>query len=283
MRELVHPAVLTLVKGVVALVVVLIAGNYFWDKYVQGAYYAYENPYCNIAVVPIEGGISTIPDELYFPVAADRVLADLRAAELDPYTEGILVRIDSPGGTLVASELITDAVRRTTKPTIALIREIGTSGGYLVATGADAIIASPNSSVGSIGVTSSYIETAGQLESEGGKFIELVSAPYKEAGNPDRPLSEPERELFVRDLTMMHESFVSQVARNRSLPIEEVRKIADGSSVLGVKALELGLIDMLGDQETARSWFSTQLNTLSDFCEPPPPLPATPSYEEASL
>jgi protease IV len=278
----VHPLaesmLLIAAKAGAALAVILVAGNFFWNKYLEKDYYYFDNPACNIAVIPIEGGISTVPDEMYFPVAADKVLADLRLAANDPYIEGILVRIDSPGGTPVAAAMIADALRMMEKPVAALIRESGTSGGYWVATGADTIIASPFSSVGSIGITSSYIETAGQLTKEGKRFVELVSAPFKEVGNPDRPLSPEEQKLFEDELQVMHQDFVAEVAKNRSLPLEEVEKIADGSAVLGARALELGLIDILGDQETARGWFETALGGIvSDFCEPPPPVPTASS------
>ncbi len=277
MHGLIQSSLLVAIKGVVALAVLLIAGNFFWNKYQESSYYAYENPYCNIAVVPIDGGIAAVPDTAGFTVALDRVLADLRRAEFDPYTEGILVRIDSPGGTPVASGAIADALRRSSKPVAALIRDTGTSGGYLVASGADTIIAAPSSDVGSIGVTFSYVETAGELAKEGKRFIELVSAPFKEVGNPDRPLSDKEKQIFAKYLKTIHEDFVAQVARNRNLPLAEVEKIADGSSMLGAQALPLGLIDILGDQETAREWFAGALGKEVDFCEPPPlmPVPTT--------
>lgn len=280
MRALIHNAIIVAIKGLTALIVIIVAGNIFWDKYLLKDGHYYDNPNCNIAVIPIEGGISTIPDAS-FPAAADRVLADLRLAENDPLTEGILVRIDSPGGTIVATEMIANAIKRAKKPVVALIREIGTSGGYLVATGADTIIASSVSIVGSIGVTSSYVETAGKLKEDGSRFIEIVSAPFKEVGNPDRPLSEQEKELLVREIKETHEEFVAQVAQNRGLPFEKVAAIADGTTVSGKRALELGLVDTLGDQETARAWFDNELGKSSDFCEPPPPLPAPSSEEES--
>ena len=275
-QQWIQDALLIVLKAAAALIVVLAAGTYFWNKYQSENQYAYENPYCNIAVIPIEGGISTVPDGWMFSVGADKVLADLRAAESDPYTEGILIRIDSPGGTPVASEMIADAIRRSQKPVAALIREIGTSGAYWIASGADTIIASPDSTVGSIGVTSSYVETAGQLKNEGKRYVELTSAPYKDVGNPDRPLSDAEKKMILKDLEISHQNFVAQVARNRSLSVDAVSAIADGSTFLGEKAKQLGLVDTLGDQETARAWFDEKIENDVDFCEPPPLLPPPP-------
>ena len=264
---------LTIVRAAAILAVIMIAGIYFWNKYQYKDYYVFENPNCNIAVIPIESGITTVPDDTYFTVAADRVLADIRWAEKDPMIEGILVRIDSPGGYIVSSEVITDALRRAQKPVAALIRDYGTSGAYLVATGADTIIASPNSTVGSIGITQSYVETVAKTKKDGGQFIELVSAPFKEIMNPDRLLSDDEKKMVLNDLTAAHKDFVAQIARNRSLQVSQIETLADGRTFLGRRALDLKLIDALGDQETARAWFKERATNEPDFCEPPPPAP----------
>ncbi len=231
--------------------------------------------YCNIAVVSIVGDIyidepSNDGGEYYAVANADDVVAHLRAAELDPYIAGILVRIDSAGGTPVASEIIVNALKRSSLPNAALIREYATSGGYWVATGADFIIASPLSDVGSIGITMSYLEQVEKNAREGLRYISLVSAPFKDYGNPNKPLTFAERQLLERDLKIAHDEFVRQVSENRNIPLAEVARLADGSSMPGSLALENNLIDALGDQETAREWFAQELGLAVgevEFCE----------------
>lgn len=232
---------------------------------------------CNIAVASINGDIVTIDGatttegETTPPTTnADDILALLRAAEEDPYISGIIMRIDSLGGTPVASELIANALKNSSLPTVALIREYGTSGGYLAATGADHVIASPLSDVGGIGITFSYLENWEKNAKEGLRLVSLASGRYKDYGSPDKPLTADERVLLERDLKIYHDQFVKEVAENRNLPIEDVAKLADGSSMPGELALQNKLIDALGDQETARAWFAGQLGKSSEgiiFCE----------------
>ncbi len=232
---------------------------------------------CNIAVTSINGDITTMGgatttegEEDLLITNADDVLALLRSAEADPNVLGVIVNIDSLGGAPVASELIANALKDLSIPTVALIREFGTSGGYLAATGADTIIASPFSDVGSIGVTLSYLENWEKNAKEGLRFVSLSSGKYKDYGNPDKPLTADERALLERDLKIYHDQFVKEVSENRNLPIEDVVKLADGSSMPGELALQNKLIDALGDRNTARAWFAGKLGVSDEeiiFCE----------------
>lgn len=167
--------------------------------------------------------------------------------------------IDSLGGAPASAEAIAGAMKASRLPTVALIRAYGVSAAYLIATGADHIIASPFADVGDIGITSSYLEYTQQNEDSGITFVELTSAPFKDYGNPNKPLTSEERELMERDLRYSHEEFIAQVAANRAISIEDIERIADGSSMPGKLALEHRLIDELGDRETARGWFAQTL------------------------
>ncbi|MEK9153837.1 MAG: S49 family peptidase [Patescibacteria group bacterium] len=255
--------------------------NHEWSGF--NAQFVASDGYCNIAVMPIVGDITTLPhpnDPLADPtdVVADQyptaivddILFKLHVAETDPHIEGILVRIDSLGGTPVASEILTDALKASPLPVVALIREFGTSGGYLTATGADTIFASPLSDVGAIGVTMSYLENVGKNTKEGLRYIQLSSATFKDYGDPNKVLTAAERALFERDLKIHHAGFVKRVAENRKMPVEDVAKLADGSSMPGILALEHGLIDALGNQDSTRAWFANKLGVSPaeiKFCE----------------
>jgi protease-4 len=247
-----------------------------WSGY--NASTAISDGVCNIAVLPIVGdivpfaGINTGEEEGIPPPStnSDDTLAFIRSAENDPNILGILARIDSGGGYVVAGETMATGFKNSSLPIVALIREMGASSAYLIATGADAIIASPFSDIGSIGVTMSYVENFEKNKQDGMNFVSLSSAKFKDYGNPDKPITPAERALFERDLKISHEQFVKEVAENRNLPLEDVARLADGSSMLGELALKNKLIDQLGDQNTARLWFAEKLGMDAIdvvFCE----------------
>ena len=272
-----------IILGAVAIIVVFAVGLRIfgswhdeWSGY--NASTKISDGSCNIAVIPITGDI--IPyagadqdgsgNEMPPSTNPDDTLATLRGAENDPNILGVLARIDSSGGTPVASEVITNGFKNSSLPVVALIRETGTSGGYLIATGAKTIIASSFSDVGSIGITMSYLENTAKNTNEGLQYVSLASAKFKDYGDPDKPLTQDERNLLERDLKIWHEQFVKEVAENRNIPVEQIAKLADGSSMPGSLALENKLIDSLGDQETARTWLAEQLKIKPEevmFCE----------------
>lgn len=244
-----------------------------WSGY-SGSHYISDGT-CNIAVVPVTGEIHSygiMTDDAGGEIVSANmsdVLTNINQAQLDPGILGIMTLIDSSGGTPVASEMITNELKKSSVPVAAFVLESAASGGYLVATGADTIIASPFSDIGSIGVTMSYLDTTSKNAEQGFKFVSLASGEFKDATNPDKPKTEAERALFKRDVAIMHEEFVDQVAENRNLPREDVAKLADGSTMPGKLALEAKLIDTLGTKETARAWFAEQLDLAPEeviFC-----------------
>lgn len=245
-----------------------------WSGYNYSVSYEISDGYCNIAVVPIMGDITTepIPEEgsEYIMTNADDTVTYLERAEWDENIAGVMVQIDSYGGYPVASEIVASKIKASGMPTAALIREAGTSGGYLIASAADTIIASPMSDIGSIGVTMSYVGNWEENATAGLTFVPLASAPFKDYGHPDKPLTDEERSLLERDLKIYHEYFVQLVSDNRSMPLDQVTALADGSSMPGALALENGLIDQLGDKETVREWFASELDMAVEdvvFCE----------------
>lgn len=233
---------------------------------------------CNIAVVPIIGSITTYAGaeedgSLMAPPPATSMLdtvALLRAAEEDPNIMGVLALVDSSGGTPVASEVIAHSFKNSPLPVAAYILEYGASGGYFAATGADYIVASAFSDVGSIGVSMSYLDNSKQNAKEGLEFVSLSTGKFKDAGTTDKPLTSEERALFERDLEIYHNEFVRQVAENREIPVEDVAKLADGSTLPGALALESKLIDAVGNKDTVREWFAQALDIPLEevvFCE----------------
>ncbi len=229
--------------------------------------------YCNIAVVPVQGTIEGYDDGNTgrFTTPAD-VRAILNKAVAEPGIVGAMIDIDSRGGAPAASEAIMQAVREADEYlyTLALIGDYGTSGGYLAALGAEHIMASPFSDVGSIGITMSYLSYVEQNEAQGIAYESLSTAPLKDYGDPDKPLTTEERERILRDLGIMHEHFIEVIAERRAMPREEVVALADGASFPGKLALEKKLVDGLGSRLEARQWFADKLQVSVDdvvLCE----------------
>src|SRR3989344_5420691 len=217
-----------------------------------------------VTYIPVDSGDSLIKDTDL--VSSDTVLYYIKQAKEDENIKAIILEIDSPCGTPVAGEEIANALKSSSKPTVAFIRQTGLSAAYWAATGAGRIFASKNSDVGSIGVTTSYLENVNKNQKEGLSFIQLSTGKYKDTGNPDKPLSQEEINLFMRDLNIVHQNFIEAVSKNRNLPIEEVRKIADGSSVLGQRAKELGLIDEIGSLPEVEKYLSLKIGEKADIC-----------------
>jgi len=228
---------------------------------------------CNIAVLPIEGIIlpyGTAYDYGEFVSTPKDVREFISTAESEFGILGIMFDINSPGGTPVASETMAELVKNTTLPTVALIGDTGASGGYMVASAADTIIASAMSDVGSIGVTMSYVEESEKNTEEGLTFVELATGKFKDAGNPNKPLDEDERALFQTQLDTVHNEFIKIVAANRNLEISVVDALADGSTLIGNAAKEAGLVDTIGGRAQVREAFAAILEKSPEeiiFCE----------------
>jgi len=217
---------------------------------------------CNIARVPVQGVLMTTDNGLGMLLgmgsvtSADSIIEDIQEADNDERIKAIILDIDSPGGTPLAGDEIMKAIQSTVKPTVAVVRDRGTSAAYWAAVGADHIIASAVSDVGSIGVTMSYLELASSTDFEGSRWIDISSGEYKDAGQPERPLTQKEREHFQGQVDNVHEYMVDQIASTRdTLSREEVAELADGRAYLGAEALELKLIDEIGGFDTALSYF----------------------------
>src|SRR3989338_241632 len=174
----------------------------------------------NVALIPVEGIILGSDDSgsLFETVASSQDIIELiEKADSNPGIKAIILRVNSPGGTGVASDEIATAVRKTNKTTVAWIREIGTSGAYWVASSADYVVANRISVTGSIGVIASYLEFPGLLEEYNVTYRRLVAGKYKDLGSPFREMTEEEKTIFQQDLDLMKDYFVSEVAKNRKM------------------------------------------------------------------
>jgi protease-4 len=240
------------------------------DEYSETGYDA-----CNIMGIEIRGDLYTyVPYDSEGNIiegyedtsTSEDVLYLLGQAEASDEIKGTLIEVDSYGGSPAAAEEIANAVKYAQKPVVAFIREAGLSAAYYAITPADKIFALKNSDVGSIGVTQSYLDNVSKNQQDGYSFVQLSSGKFKDSGNPDKPLTQEEKNLFMRDLKISHENFIQAVSENRNIAIEKVREIADGSSVLGERAKELGLIDEIGDYSDAGMYLEELVGESTSVC-----------------
>ena len=212
----------------------------------------------NVALIPIEGVIGESADGFASGVSSQDIVSFIEEADKNSEVKVILLEINSPGGSAVASDEIAAAVKKTQKPVVALIRESGASGAYWIASATDHIIANRMSITGSIGVISSYLEFSGLMEKYGVGYEQLIAGDHKDLGTPYRKLTTEEKNILQKKLDKIHDFFIEEVATNRKLEVAKVQKIATGEFFLGVEALQLGLVDQLGGKDETEAYIQQQ-------------------------
>ena len=208
----------------------------------------------NTAHIKIRGVITSGGESFLGSVttSSEDIVDDLRKAEENDKIQAILIDINSPGGSAVASEEIATAIKSSKKPVVALIRDIGTSGAYWAASSADVVVASPLSITGSIGATASYLEFTELMKKYGLGYERLVSGEFKDSGAPFRELNEEERDFLQEMIEFTGDYFAQQVQENRGLSSEVVGEISSGRIYIGQQALNLNLVDELGNIERSK-------------------------------
>lgn len=181
----------------------------------------------------------------------EAIIEQLREAEADPGVQAILIRVNSPGGTAAAAQEIHREVKRVTKPVVVSIADVGASGAYYVASGADQIMASRASMVGSIGVLIEIPDLRGLYEKLGVDFVVIRQGKYKDIGNPARELTTEERQILSQQAELVYEQFIEDVAEGRGLRKAKVQELATGLAYPGSEALDLKLVDELGNYQDA--------------------------------
>lgn len=188
--------------------------------------------------------------ELIGPIiSSEKTLKELRDFRQDSSVKAIVLRIDSPGGAVGASQEIFEEVKRTAaeKPVVASMGSIAASGGYYAALGANKIYANPGTLTGSIGVILKFANLRELFDKIGYKSEVIKSGALKDIGSPDRPLTDAEKKLLQNLINNVYQQFVHAVATQRHLPLEKVLPIADGRVLSGEQAKNLGLIDAFGN------------------------------------
>lgn len=180
---------------------------------------------------------------------------------------GVIVSIESPGGTTTGAEKVYDELRRLAekKPVVAVINSTGASGAYIAALGADRIVAHGNSLVGSIGVLFQYPNVSRALDTIGVSVEAIKSSPLKAAPNPFEDASPEARAALASLVTDSYDWFRDLVRERRKLTEDEVKSVADGRVFTGRQALKLKLVDQLGAARDAIAWMEAERKVAKDL------------------
>ncbi len=180
---------------------------------------------------------------------AEEVIAQLDRFSRSKTVKAIVVRIDSPGGAVGASQEIYREISRvnTIKPVVASMGSVAASGGFYASLGAGKILASPGTLTGSMGVILKFPNLEEIFQKIGYRDEVIKSGEMKDIGSPSRPLSAAERELLQNLIDEVHQQFIHDIAASRNLEVDKVRQVADGRIFSGETAKQLGLIDDFGN------------------------------------
>jgi protease-4 len=202
-----------------------------------------------VAVIDLNGAITADVSQtaLASPgITPGRVADLLDQAAAQDNVKAVVVRVNSPGGSAVASDEIYHMFLDFEKPVVIWMGDTAASGGYYISCGADYIFAHPDTLTGSIGVISQFINAEELLDEVGVDVVVITSGPHKDMGSLFRDMTDEEREIWDEMLDQIYADFVRIVADSRDLSEETVRELADGRVYTGQQALEHGLVDAVG-------------------------------------
>ncbi|MGE5175254.1 MAG: signal peptide peptidase SppA [Hyphomicrobiales bacterium] len=211
---------------------------------IQGESPAFSPLTSRVGLVEITGGIE---DPAPTVEQLDRM-------ERDSSVRAVVVRLDSPGGGVAASQEIYEAIRKLRdegKPVVASMGGVAASGAYYVSCAADSIVADPGTLTGSIGVIMSFPNTEELFRKVGLKFEVIKTGKFKDVGSMWRPMTDDERALLHDVLSNVYDQFIDAIAEGRSMNREDILPYADGRIFSGDQALDYGFVDRLGDLDDA--------------------------------
>ncbi|MFM1875552.1 MAG: Protease 4 [Bacteroidota bacterium] len=201
------------------------------------------------AVGSIEGGEGD--DET---IGSEKISAEIRKARKDDKVKAIVLRVNSPGGSALASDVIWREVvlAKAVKPVVVSMGDVAASGGYYIACAADTILAQPNTITGSIGVFGVLMNAKNLVNNKLGIMVDTVKTNrFADLGTPFRPLTEMERSIIQNGVNEIYTDFITKVAEGRGMAVADVDSIGQGRVWSGEDALEIGLVDKLGGIEDA--------------------------------
>jgi len=255
--------------------------DYEWEALQNGNY---------IALIRAEGPVVDLDKpQKSFPLGSPRkqvtfdIARQLREARQDPNVAAVVMWIDSPGGAIMASDIIWHEMKKyhdpdVRKPLIAVMGSVAGSGGYYIACQADTIIADPTTITGSIGVISGKLNFRGLMKTLGITMDTLRLGAEPRISSPYRPFREEERKMTTEVIRRYYELFLSRVSEGRGLSRDEVHQVAEGRIWSGLDAREHHLVDLLGNLDDGIALAAelagiTDTNRLVDYTHPESPLP----------
>ena len=221
-----------------------------YSKYVKAISSEYSAN--KIAVIVAEGDIVMAGEDN--SIAGSRFAEEIRKARESSGVKAIVLRVNSPGGSLTASDIIWREIEKTkgVKPIIASMSDVAASGGYYISMLCDTIVAQPNTITGSIGIFGMLFNLDPFLQSKLGITHDVVkTGPYSDIMTVTRELSDFEKSVIQKGVNKGYETFITKVAEGRNMSVDAVKKIAGGRVWSGLQAKEIGLVDVLGSFQDA--------------------------------
>lgn len=240
----------------------------------------------SILIIPITGTIlNEKPDDFLSFLYTDMTFGyDVKNvlinAANDGSIKGVVLAIDSPGGTVTGSKAISDGVaeyiEKTGNPVVSHIMGLGASGGYWAAASGEYIVADSGSMIGSIGVIFGPFKYYNKVTSEndgstsvstenGIETYYITSGEYKDFGNPYRPMSDIEKQIMQEDTNDVYEEFVSYISKQRDIPVAKIKSDVKALPYGNKRSLELGLIDETGSRDLAYEYINKKLGLNGDY------------------
>ncbi len=219
-----------------------------------------------IAVILAEGEI--VDGDVEGAISSEKFAKEIRKARKDENIKAIVLRVNSPGGSILASEVIWREMSeaKKVKPVIVSMGEVAASGGYYIAAPADTIVAQPNTITGSIGIFGILFNVQELVNDKLGVTTDVVSTgELSDFGNMARPLTEVERTIIQSSVEDGYETFISRVAEGRGMHPDSVRKVASGRVWTGTQAKARGLVDVLGGLDTAVGIAAAKIKAGEDY------------------
>lgn len=230
---------LLIVSGVGLFFLLLILGV----AYYLGSREQFGGP--KLALIEVDGVITD----------SEEIIEQIRRHLENPTIRAFVVRINSPGGGVAASQEIYEEFKKVRqvhgKPVVASLATVGASGGYYIAAAADKIVSNPGTITGSIGVILQIPNLSDLMQKIGIRSVVIKSGPYKDIASATRDLTPEERRLLQRLIDDIHDQFIQAVSEGRGLTRDKVEALADGRIFSGRQALTLGLVDQLGNLQDA--------------------------------
>ncbi len=205
-----------------------------------------------VAIIPLQGEIGyDSSNSSESVVTPDMIQNSISQAESDSSVSSILIDVNSPGGSPVASEEIMNSIKSSKKPVVVWISDVGASGAYLASSSADKIIASPSSMVGSIGVIMQITDLSKYYQENGINISSIKAGQYKDMGADYQPLTTTERNMLQGMVNQDYDHFIDIVSTNRHLAKNYTENIAQGKIYTGIQAKKLKLVDETGGKTVA--------------------------------